>query len=86
MKRATRRVAMKISILGGGGFLGRKIAERLARDGRLGDRPITGLTLFDLAAPPKPEAPFPVHSLIFSRCRRKPFPPARNWCFTSPPL
>ena len=54
---------MKISILGGGGFLGRKVAARLAQDGRLGERPITGLTLFDLAAPPKPEAAFPVTAI-----------------------
>ena len=39
---------MKIAILGGGGFLGRKIAARLAADGTLGGRPVTGLTLFDL--------------------------------------
>ena len=51
---------MKISILGGGGFLGRKIAARLAKDGTLGGRAITALTLFDVAAPPQPEAPFPV--------------------------
>ena len=51
---------MKISILGGGGFLGRKVAARLARDGKLGGQPITGLTLFDLAEPPKPDAAFPV--------------------------
>jgi D-erythronate 2-dehydrogenase len=51
---------MKISILGGGGFLGRKVAARLARDGKLGDQAITGLTLFDIAAPPKPNAAFPV--------------------------
>lgn len=51
---------MLVSILGGGGFLGRKIAARLAKDGALGGKPITGLTLFDLAAPPKPDARFPV--------------------------
>jgi len=52
---------MHISILGGGGFLGRKIAARLARDGRLAGRPITGLTLFDIEPPaPPPRAPFPV--------------------------
>ncbi len=51
---------MKISILGGGGFLGRKVAARLARDGKLGGQAITGLTLFDMAAPPKPDAAFPV--------------------------
>jgi len=51
---------MKVSILGGGGFLGRKVAARLAHDGSLGDRRLTGLTLFDLAEPPKPAAAFPV--------------------------
>jgi D-erythronate 2-dehydrogenase len=51
---------MKISILGGGGFLGRKLAARLAEDGKLGDQPVTALTLFDIAEPPKPTAAFPV--------------------------
>jgi nucleoside-diphosphate-sugar epimerase len=51
---------MKIAILGGGGFLGRKTATRLAREGKLGDQPITRLTLFDLAEPPAMTAPFPV--------------------------
>jgi D-erythronate 2-dehydrogenase len=51
---------MKVSILGGGGFLGRKVAARLAHDGKLGGQSITGLTLFDLAEPPKPAATFPV--------------------------
>ncbi|MEA2741663.1 MAG: D-erythronate 2-dehydrogenase [Acetobacteraceae bacterium] len=54
---------MKISILGGGGFLGRKIAVKLALDGTLGDKPVTALTLFDMAGPQKPEAPFPVTSI-----------------------
>lgn len=55
---------MQITILGGGGFLGRKLAQRLAADGALGGRPVTGLTLFDLAAPPAPEgARFPVRCL-----------------------
>jgi nucleoside-diphosphate-sugar epimerase len=51
---------MHISILGGGGFLGRKVAERLAREGRLGGRPVTSLTLFDLHEPRTLDAPFPV--------------------------
>jgi D-erythronate 2-dehydrogenase len=51
---------MQISILGAGGFLGRKLAQRLVRDTWLADRPITRLTLFDLAPPPKPDAAFPV--------------------------
>jgi nucleoside-diphosphate-sugar epimerase len=54
---------MLITILGGGGFLGRKLAERLARDGVLGEQAISGLTLFDLQAPPAMAAPFPVRCI-----------------------
>ena len=54
---------MQITILGGGGFLGRKLAARLAREGGLGGQAISGLTLFDLQAPPAVEAPFPVRCL-----------------------
>src|SRR5271166_7033340 len=55
---------MKITILGGAGFLGRKLAAQLAQSGALGRHPVTDLTLFDLAAPlPPAGAPFPVHSL-----------------------
>jgi nucleoside-diphosphate-sugar epimerase len=55
---------MLITILGGSGFLGRKLAARLAADGQLGGQAVTGLTLFDLAAPPKPDnAAFPVTAL-----------------------
>ena len=54
---------MKISILGGGGFLGRRIAAKLAAEGNLGGRAVTGLTLFDMAPPPAIAAPFPVTCL-----------------------
>jgi len=54
---------MHITILGGNGFLGRKIAARLAAEGALGGTPIRSLTLFDLAAAPAPPAPFPIRSL-----------------------
>jgi nucleoside-diphosphate-sugar epimerase len=54
---------MRITILGGAGFLGRKIAARLSRDNKLGDHPITALTLFDIAAPPKPDAAFPINAV-----------------------
>jgi nucleoside-diphosphate-sugar epimerase len=54
---------MRITILGGGGFLGQKLAARLAGSGSLAGQPITALTLFDLA-PPKPvAAAFPVACL-----------------------
>lgn len=55
---------MHVSILGGGGFLGRKIAARLAADGALDGQKVSSLTLFDLAAPPKVDANFPVR-LVF---------------------
>ena len=54
---------MKIAILGGGGFLGRRVAERLAAAGTLGGRTITGMTLFDIDAPPAPQAGFPIDCL-----------------------
>jgi nucleoside-diphosphate-sugar epimerase len=54
---------MRISILGGGGFLGRKLAARLITEGSLGGKAISALTLFDLAAPPAPSAPFPVKAV-----------------------
>ena len=52
---------MNITILGGGGFLGRKIADRLATAGTLGGRKVTSLILFDLHPPAPLAAPFPVH-------------------------
>ena len=53
---------MKVTILGGGGFLGRRIATRLVREGQLGGVEINGLVLFDVA-PPRPiedRASFPI--------------------------
>jgi nucleoside-diphosphate-sugar epimerase len=46
---------MKILIIGGAGMVGRKLAERLARDGRLGGKAISALTLHDIVAPAVPE-------------------------------
>jgi nucleoside-diphosphate-sugar epimerase len=52
---------MRVLIIGGGGMVGRKLAERLAMDGRLGKREIASLTLQDVVAPEKPKgAGFPV--------------------------
>lgn len=45
---------MHILILGAAGMVGRKLAERLAKDGRLGKTDISKLTLQDVVAPAKP--------------------------------
>ncbi|MEA2864984.1 MAG: D-erythronate 2-dehydrogenase [Bradyrhizobium sp.] len=45
---------MHILVLGAAGMVGRKLTERLLRDGRLGKRDITRMTLQDVVAPPKP--------------------------------
>ncbi len=52
---------MNITILGGGGFLGRKIADQLAATGQLDGNAVTSLTLFDLNPPAGLDAKFPVH-------------------------
>jgi nucleoside-diphosphate-sugar epimerase len=47
---------MRILITGAAGMIGRKLAERLARDGQLGGSEITALTLTDIVAPAALEA------------------------------
>jgi nucleoside-diphosphate-sugar epimerase len=55
---------MNILILGGGGMVGRKLSERLARDGAVGGRGIARLVLHDVVEPQAPAgAPFPVVTL-----------------------
>jgi nucleoside-diphosphate-sugar epimerase len=55
---------MQIAILGAGGFLGRKLAARLATEGMLGGIAVDRLTLFDLAEPVAPVgAAFPIRCL-----------------------
>ncbi len=54
---------MRILITGGGGFIGQKLARRLAADTRLRGQTITQLTLIDLAEPAALPAPFPVTRL-----------------------
>jgi len=52
---------LHVLVLGAAGMVGRKLSERLLRDGRLGNNDITRLTLHDVVAPVKPEkAGFPV--------------------------
>jgi nucleoside-diphosphate-sugar epimerase len=45
-----------ILITGADGMIGRKLTERLGKDGALADKPIDKLTLLDVISPPKPEA------------------------------
>jgi nucleoside-diphosphate-sugar epimerase len=54
---------MRIAITGGGGFLGQRLARHLAATGHLGGRPVTSLTLFDIAPPPVPASAFPVEAI-----------------------
>jgi len=55
---------MRVTITGGAGFLGRKVAARLALMGRIGRRDIAAMTLFDVVQPKPPEgAAFPVTCL-----------------------
>ncbi|MET4069172.1 nucleoside-diphosphate-sugar epimerase [Bradyrhizobium sp. S3.2.6] len=55
---------MHILVLGAAGMVGRKLCERLLRDGRLGKSDITKLTMHDVVEPKKPEkAGFPVETV-----------------------
>ncbi|MEL6480573.1 MAG: D-erythronate dehydrogenase [Pseudomonadota bacterium] len=51
---------MKVLVLGGGGFIGRKLAEALVRRGELRGAEITGMTLADIRAPWPLKAPYDV--------------------------
>jgi len=51
---------MKVLIIGAAGMIGRKLGQRLARDGRLAGRAIAEGRLVDIVAPPPLPAPFPV--------------------------
>jgi D-erythronate 2-dehydrogenase len=46
---------LHILVLGAAGMVGRKLVDRLLRDGRLGKNHITGMTLHDVVAPKQPE-------------------------------
>jgi nucleoside-diphosphate-sugar epimerase len=52
---------LHILILGAAGMVGRKLTERLLRDGRLGKQDITGMTLQDVVAPAKPASSIPIN-------------------------
>src|SRR3954469_7381378 len=61
---SNRESPLHILILGAAGMVGRKLTERLLRDGRLGTSDITRMTLQDVVGPAKPENPgFPVQAI-----------------------
>src|SRR5690242_18574973 len=52
-------IRLKILIIGAAGMIGRKLVERLAKDGSLGGRQISQLDLVDIVEPAAPAgAPF----------------------------
>ncbi len=53
---------MNILVIGGGGFIGQKLARELARRGTLRGRTIAGLLLADIDIPAPVDAPFPVRT------------------------
>lgn len=56
---------MKVLIIGGAGMVGRKLAERLAKDGTLDGKPVTSLTLYDVVEATAPAgAKFPVETMV----------------------
>jgi len=55
---------MHILVIGGAGMVGRKLIERLSRDGRVGGTPITRLTAHDVVPPRVPAAPFPIDTRV----------------------
>lgn len=52
--------SMNVLIIGAAGMIGRKLTQRLARDGRLAGQAIDGAHLVDIVAPEPFEAPFPI--------------------------
>jgi nucleoside-diphosphate-sugar epimerase len=53
---------MRILVSGAAGMIGRKLVERLARDGEIGGRAISHLDAADVIAPTPPQAPFPIEA------------------------
>jgi D-erythronate 2-dehydrogenase len=52
--------SMYVLIIGAAGMIGRKLTQRLARDGRLAGQAIEGAHLVDIVAPEPFDAPFPI--------------------------
>jgi nucleoside-diphosphate-sugar epimerase len=72
MTNNTKETRLHILILGAAGMVGRKLTERLLRDGHLGERAITRMTLQDVVAPAKPlDATIPI-SIVTSDFAHRP--------------
>ncbi|HEU6442100.1 MAG TPA: D-erythronate dehydrogenase [Microvirga sp.] len=54
---------MRILILGAAGMVGRKLTERLVKEGQLNGQAITHMILHDVVEPAAPQAPFEVTTL-----------------------
>ncbi|MBO6901321.1 MAG: SDR family oxidoreductase [Rhizobiaceae bacterium] len=50
---------MRVLVTGAAGMIGRKLVERLAKDGEIAGQVISALDLHDIIAPSKPDAQFP---------------------------
>jgi nucleoside-diphosphate-sugar epimerase len=46
---------MHVLVIGAAGMIGRKLVARIAKEGGIGGRPVSRLTLVDVAAPAAPE-------------------------------
>jgi nucleoside-diphosphate-sugar epimerase len=63
--RSLTDTAIRVLIVGAGGMIGRKLAERLARDGSFGGCAIASMTLADVGASPVPPgAGFEVEAVV----------------------
>ena len=51
---------MHVLITGAGGMIGRKLVDRLVREGQVGGKTIKRMTLHDIAAPEAPKVSYPV--------------------------
>ena len=55
---------MRILVIGAAGMLGRKLADRLTKDGALGNQSISHLSLADVVEPERPAAGFRVSTAV----------------------
>jgi nucleoside-diphosphate-sugar epimerase len=53
-----------VLVTGAAGMLGRKLTERLARDGKLGSEPLARVMLADVVEPERPAAAFAVDTVV----------------------